>query len=149
MTQTQTHYVVQTAAGYAAILQAAMDRALPLSFKADLTRHDRRAIERRPDAQFAWILRDGGTHLVWADVDANYGTFGRDAVAGVRCIADTYRGPVDQIRGYYFWDGEQLLGSERRTLEELCWLIAHSRDYGNTHEDWCPCCSESRAVSRV
>lgn len=113
-------------AAYEALLQVAKAAGLPTTFRTDLTKHDRETIARHPGRSFAWILREGGTNLMWSDVVANFGEYGTTAPAYVRCVMDTF----SDVRGLYFWDGSQLLGSEHMSEAELVWLIHHSDEYG-------------------
>jgi hypothetical protein len=119
---------------YAALLNVARTTECLASFRSDLIHHDRRAIDRNPGHPFVWIVRDCGTHLVWCDTDANYGEFGRDAIAAVRCIIDIF----EDTRGLYFWDGVRLHGP--LSARELERHVFASAPYRAQHEEWCPCC---------
>lgn len=119
---------------HTALLNVARTTDCLARFRSDLIHHDRMAIDRNPGQPFAWIVRDSGTHLVWCDTDANYGEFGRDAIAAVRCILDVF----EDTRGLYFWNGSRLSGPlSARALEHL---VRDSDPYRAQHEEWCPCC---------
>jgi hypothetical protein len=127
---------------YVALLNVARTTDCLARFGSDLIHHDRRAIDRNPGQPFAWIVRDSGTHLVWCDTDANYGEFGRDAVAAVRCVLDVF----EDVRGLYFWDGSRLKGPlPARSLE---YLVRDSDPFRAQHEEWCPCCHGGANTNR-
>lgn len=77
---------------YQALVRVSNDIGWPVSFRTDLTKHDRGALKDWGDDQpFAWCLREDGTHLVHPD--ARYGVHQhKRSWDFARCIQETFRG---------------------------------------------------------
>jgi len=80
---------------YSRMLEESAATGLPKTFKTDLTKHDRTAIESSGGEPFAWYLYDSGTHIVWPSS---------------KSIADLVRAVTEAGPGqWYTWDGSALV----------------------------------------
>ena len=93
---------------YNALLAKSTELNLPKHFSADLTKHDRKALESaREDERFLWALGVEGTHLIWLDRPHHRYT----AVQFARMVTKSF--PDVQ---WFIWTGSEL---QPTTLEDM------------------------------
>ncbi len=93
---------------FTAIRDVALETGLPTHFKADVFKHDRRALRHQPhDRPFVWALHDLGSFLVWVDGGLNATTH-----AFVRSVQEEYPATT-----WYGWDGVKLARLGQRVID--------------------------------
>ena len=100
------HPLTNDMSHYKALLAESKKTKLPESYATDLTNHDKRELSHRlPHLSFGWILRKGGTSIVFpeAKVDSKYGS--RPSV-WTKIEEGTFGKDYDSL--FYTWDGKHL-----------------------------------------
>lgn len=117
---------------YDQMVAAAEKLGLPLSYKTDLTVHDRQWLEKYPDlAAFGWMIYRSGTHFIPKPAGSNRL---EAAVAAVQSITNS-----TWMDGYMFRYENGVLTPEPSAKDFLLWFVDGDRSRWEHRFELQPC----------